>query len=235
MSLYAPNPWTNNVSLNYFIPDEEYKLTSTLTYRFGKGTVTRDVADKSMTLYRELLHWDPYLKSGIQPSSKGNGTTADLMPYNGSIALNNANMVSVETAGDEIEAEMPSLSLPMKDAGEVNLGKIRFIIDYLTPFHVFHNEAYNDIQPGDGWTVSVLKKDWRWDCVYYNSTPYPDLTVYASSMTFHYDNEEIARRMCPDNTGILKHGDNTQKAMASSMTGGHRLFLNFSWGQAPQL
>lgn len=193
VSLYAPNPWVNNVSLNYFIPDNKYKLTSTLTHRFGKGTVTRDVADKNMTLYRELLHWAPYLKSGGQPSSNGEGTTTDLMPYNGSIAFNATDMTAAATEGLGDETEMPSISEAMREAGEVSVDKIGFIIDYLTPFHVFYNEAFGDIQPGDGWTVSVLKKDGKWDCVAYTSGYSPELYIDTERLTFHYDNDEYAR------------------------------------------
>lgn len=193
VSLYAPNPWANNVSLNYFTPDGKYKLTSTLTYLFGKGTVTRDVADDKMTLYRELLHWDPYLKSGGQSSSVGNGSTSDLMPYQGSIAISTSAMAAASTEGSVDDTATISSSAPLYAAGDVHLDEIGFIIDYLTPFHINYNAQTETISGEDGWTVSILKKDGTWDCVAHTATSSPDLYVNASDLTLHYDDGEYAR------------------------------------------
>jgi len=190
VKLYAPVDWENGISLNYFIPDDNFNLTSTLTYAFGKGTVTRDVVDRDIILFRELLHWNPYQKSGNQPLSNGSGSTADIMPYNGSISVGFAsNPVSAE---EEISVETGQFAPSLREAGDVDMSKIQFIIDYLTPFHVFYREE-KGVTGEDGWTVSVLKKDGTWDCVYYETQSSPELYIEADYLTFHYDDFEYAR------------------------------------------
>lgn len=187
VTLYAPSTWADGISLNYFIPDDNYKLTQVLTYNFGKGTVTRDVSDKNVHLFRDLLHWKPFAKSGSQPQISGEGSNGDILPYQGRTSLCSMaddNHTAPQTTN--YPSTTPSVS------SNFNYADYNFIFDYLLPFHVFYTDGAGSSN-GDGWAVSVLKKDGKWDCVYFTPSASPELYIDFSSLTFHHNDEDYAR------------------------------------------
>lgn len=185
--LYAPTTWTNGVSLNYFIPDNKYKLTQALTYNFGKGTVIRDISDKNVRLFRDLLHWTPFAKSGSQPNISGEGSSGDLLPFQGYTSFHS-------TAEDnQIVSQATICPTPISsESSDFNYADYNFLFDYLLPFHVFYTDGAGSSN-GDGWAVSVLKKDGKWDCVYFSPSGSPELYLDFSALCFHYNDNDYAR------------------------------------------
>lgn len=81
---------------------------------------------------------------------------------------------------------------PQKVAEWTNPTTIEHITSYCKPFHVFYHGMENELDK-DGWTVSVLKKDGRWDCVCFSGWPDKQITFKFSDLTFHYNPEDYAR------------------------------------------
>lgn len=190
LRLYAPSQWEQGVSLNYFIPSDDYKISKVLRYDFGKGTVTRDLVDPSnKSLFRELLYWTIYTTSatgniGINQS----GTTADFVDYGGNISF----CLGQESDQSDNGEDPQPIQLPARVAGPTDPSTIEHITTFCKPFHPFYYGMENELDM-DGWTVSVLKKDGKWDCVCFSTWPDPDITFRFSDLTFHCDDNEYAR------------------------------------------
>lgn len=155
LSLYAPSNWQDGMSLNYFIPSEDYQISKVLRYDFGKGTVTRDLDDpNNVSLFQDLLYWCIFTTTSTgNISSSGNGSTKNFVKYNGQISVDfGKNSLPLHS-----NAEMPGN--PQKVAEWTNPTTIEHITSYCKPFHVFYHGMENELDK-DGWTVSVLKKRW---------------------------------------------------------------------------
>lgn len=90
LTLYAPNVWTPGMSLNYFIPQDDCDVSQSLSYNFGRGTVSRSLSDGyNDFIFRDLLGWKPnILVSTGGQGYKASGSTSLCMPYNGAININ---------------------------------------------------------------------------------------------------------------------------------------------------
>lgn len=182
LKLYAPNPFVNGVSLNYFIPQEDCSLSQVLSHEFGKGTVSRSLNDSySSWIFKDLLGWNPnYTVSETTPSNSVSGSTSMLMPYNGSISIS-------ENAGKTYE-------IVLSNSGTNKMPRIvtsdNELTDYINSFHPFLSE-YTPVY--DGVSISVLKKDGSWDLVKFEGAYIPDMTYNMSDWTFHHSDEEYAR------------------------------------------
>lgn len=188
LNLYAPSNWQDGMSLNYFIPSEDYQISKVLRYDFGKGTVTRDLDDpNNISLFQDLLYWCIFTTTSTgNISSSGNGSTENFVKYNGQISVDfGKNSLPLHS-----NAEMPDN--PQKVAEWTNPTTIEHITSYCKPFHVFYHGMENELDK-DGWTVSVLKKDGRWDCVCFSGWPDEQITFKFSDLTFHYNPEDYAR------------------------------------------
>lgn len=182
LKLYAPNPFVNGVSLNYFIPQEDCSLSQVLSYEFGKGTVSRSLNDNySSWIFKDLLSWNPnYTVSGTTPSNSVSGSTSMLMPYNGSITIPNNSGVTYNLTADK----SPAGKISRISTSDQQL------TDYINSFHPFLS---NVTSPWDGVSISVLKKDGSWDLVKFMDPYNSDMTYRMSDWEFHCNDEEYAR------------------------------------------
>ncbi|MCD8387130.1 MAG: hypothetical protein LUD17_09610 [Bacteroidales bacterium] len=185
LKLYAPTTWQNNVSLNYFVPDTTYAVTQVLSHEFGRGTVLRNINDTyGLSLFRSFLGWqEDFLISTSTPSNTSGGSTANILPYNGSFSVG-SNSASGLTYTTE-NADVGIMSLSTSDAIQEQL------TDYVRQFHPSINLSGSIVN--EGWTVSILKKDGTWDVALYIYTTSDDIEGQMSDLTLHYDQEEYAR------------------------------------------
>lgn len=90
VQLYAPNPWTDNASLQYFIPDERKPFTQLLTYDFCKGYVMRNISDEYDKLLPQALGWTyDVAVGGNSASTNESGNSIDVLPFKGTVSFPN--------------------------------------------------------------------------------------------------------------------------------------------------
>lgn len=197
LSLYAPDPWVNGKSLNFFIPGLGSQVGDILAYNFGKGTVTRALNDGYWWfICYELLGWKfDFTTSSSNVSYTSQGSTSLLMPYNGELDLEpgdgyssiGAEEYGVAREDDGMESSKPNAAIASGNSSEA--------ISYAEMFHPFLTPSYMDKAKGTGVSVAVLKKDGLWDLVFF--TPAPEMMAdrgyRMEDWEFHYDNEEYAR------------------------------------------
>ncbi len=89
IKLYAPETWADGMSLNYFIPDDTYALSNSLSYQFGRGSIVRDINDKyANDIFRRLLGWKNDLAVGsVGGASSSGGSTQNFIPFNGEFKI----------------------------------------------------------------------------------------------------------------------------------------------------
>lgn len=192
LKLYAPTNWTNGTSLNYFIPNESYKISQILSYDFCKGIVNRSLDENSNYLFEELLGWKYDFVVGIggnSPSSGGN--TKIKMDYNGTFNIDDYDSnYGISTIINNNSKRLNNTALRINN--DSILGHIA-AVDYVNQFFPFQTEI-EDYQ-ADGVSVSILKKDGTWDLVFFIGVYVPGMPIYfkMSDCTFHYDSDEYAR------------------------------------------
>lgn len=193
LKLYAPTTWVNGVSLNYFIPQDDSCVSKILTHNFCKGMVKRSLSDNySHDIFTFLLGWKADYVSGTSaPSPSSSGSTSLLMPYNGSISIENKspynNIYNVETHhADQQHAT--------KLKSQIALSGRRELEQYVNSFHPFLTDE-NNPSADYGTSVSVLKKDGTWDVVKFIQSYFPGetITYSMSDWTFHFDDDQYAR------------------------------------------
>lgn len=183
LKLYAPSPWQNGTSLNYFIPQDGSSVSNILSYNFCKGMVTRSLSDDySEFIFSNLLGWKPnFVTSTSTPSSSAGGSTSLLMPYNGSISFSSSTY-GISTEVDNIQP---------KSILYANYHENEELNEYIESFHPFLYDS-NSI-PSEGTSISVLKKDGSWDLVKCFSAYIPDMSFNMSDLKFNYDEDQYAR------------------------------------------
>lgn len=188
LKLYAPTTWINGVSLNYFIPQDDSCISKILFHDFCKGMVTRSLSDNyAIFIFRDLLGWKPnYVSSVSGPSPSSSGSTSLLMPYNGSISIENKATYTIRTQANQrpVTPFNSNIVLP----GKVELEQ------YINSFHPFLTDE-NNLYANYGTSVSVLKKDGTWDVVKFIPSYFPGetITYSMSDWTFHFNDDEYAR------------------------------------------
>lgn len=181
VQLYAPSKWKNGVSLNYFIPQEDCDITNILSYSFGKGTVSRSLADDyAEWFFSELLGWIPNYVVGNVAVPSVDGSTSFLMPYNGTLSIPSiSNQRQYESRSDS--------AVKRRDISGIN----QEVYDYVMQFHPFQTAGTD--RPTGGTSVSFLKKDGTWDLVSFMYSCPPSLSLAMSDLEFHCNNEDYAR------------------------------------------
>lgn len=185
-TLYASPVWDRDKSLNYFIPNNRQKLTQLLSYDFGYGSVIRDFSDDyTYEFFRDILHW----KGGIAVGMEGgnslreiSGSTANAIPYKGSISIPSSRSVASESVPDDIcDFQVLKVSEPIVE-DEDTLVSIDSLEFYLPSYQYL-----------DGWQVSLLLKNGKWDVVYNDYSNNGNLVVSVEDFTYHYEDDEYAR------------------------------------------
>lgn len=186
LKLYAPNPWKNGLSLNYFIPQEDCCVSNILSYNFCKGMVTRTLSDDySQFIFHDLLGWKASYVSGTSSNSSSiAGSTSLLMPYNGSISFVD-NTYGIKTF---ITAESQYRNKNIKAFNYIENEDLR---NYINSFHPFLYS--DDYMPSEGTSISVLMKDGSWDLVKCLPVCVEGMSIAMSDLDFHYDEGQYAR------------------------------------------
>lgn len=182
LRLYAPSPWQNGISLNFFVPQEDCNISDVLAFDFCKGKVSRSLSDDySNFIFRDLLGWQPNFVSSTSSSSiASEGSTSFLMPYNGSASFSNREL--------DINSE---LSYNQKLSSTKFCCDNEELYNYVGAFHPFL--ANGNVNNNEGTSVSVLKKDGSWDLVRYLDFYSPDLKINMSDLQFSFSEEHYAR------------------------------------------
>ena len=184
LSLYAPSPFQNGVSLNAFIPDPNKNITQLLTYEFGRGTVIRDITDNYQSLFKYGLGWEAAIATGGAHSDANGvttGNTGEVIPYGGTITGGTPNFL---TEAISINKQQ-SWNIETYNTSDFN------IEEYCWPYDC--NYRPNTPIDTEGWTVALLKKDGTWDIVYDISVIPSYLDVSMNDFQYHYDMNEYAR------------------------------------------
>ena len=190
-NLYAPTTWQNNVSLNYFISNQDDKITRLLDYNFGKGTVIRDISsDDVYDFVKNTLYWTSY-DSGITtggdeshrefPVSTTNGFT-----YHGSISPSSLGILSQSSISSLPTINSSATVLSYNDMTEEEL----WLEIYMQQFLPRNSLSFNGVMH-DGIAVSFLLDDGTWDDVYHSSLIVEDIDY--SSLSFHYPATRYSR------------------------------------------
>lgn len=185
-TVYSPQTWDKERSLNYFIPNENQKITQLLSYDFGRGTVIRDVASyDTYWFFRNILRWKGDIAVGLSSSADENSvSTTDCIPYNGTIQL-----ASVGNASKVEKHAQESLTSPMTENVLSNGNS-----ELLSSLYKYHPNLHSDEETGhQGWSVSVLKKDGGWDILYDVDFYVTGINVSPSDLKFHFPAEDYAR------------------------------------------
>lgn len=192
--LYAPVEWSNNSSLRYFIPDDN-PISKLLTFDFGKDYVMRDLSGANWDdIFCGALDWqlDPTSGSGSGSVSHA-GTSDDILPYRGSVTLSFNNN---DTANFSRQEQNYSLSKENQSASTVPQSKSISLNSYSsTEIYCQKFDAFSPDGPVHmGLSLSVMKKDGTWDCIY--KGPYiadEPISIKIEDLALNYDESEYAR------------------------------------------
>lgn len=156
LALYAPNPWENGMSLNFFIPDSLKPITELLTYNFNKGLLIRDIADsKYDALFRELLYWKRDIVVGpISGGAREEGSTDNMLPFKGNFTMPFPSYMET------------SLSPQIKFQQEIPFYNNFNSDSYCYPYSFFYS---GETPMPESITIAILLKDGSWDLVYNKS------------------------------------------------------------------
>lgn len=185
--VYSPQVWDKERSLNYFIPNENQKITQLLSCDFGRGTVIRDVASyDTYWFFRNILRWKGDIAIGLSSSADENSvSTTDCIPYNGTIQL--ASIGDASKSGKHVQES--SISAQMSENVMNNDNS-----ELLSSLYKYHPNLHSDGETGhQGWSVSVLKNDGSWDILYDVDYYFKGINVSPSELKFHFPAEYYAR------------------------------------------
>ncbi len=212
LKLYAPSPWQNGLSLNYFIPQEDCSVSNILSYNFCKGMVTRSLNDDyAGFIFRDLLGWKADYTSGVSdPEYAAGGNTSLLLPYNGSLSINSgrygiAGVMTPEPQGRGLR------SIRYSDNEELN----RYI-DSFQPFIYNGNEIADEAT-----SVAVLKKDGTWDVIQHIDQCLSYFTLNFTNFRFNHDESQYARTV----DGYLRARITTQRKQLGRYTCNSTFFV----------
>lgn len=180
--IYAPPVWDSNKSLNYFMPQNDKKITRLLTYDFGKETLVRDISDKhTVAMFRDLLYWKADVPTGMSSTScyETNTKTDDVIPYKGTIHLNSNSPQKYNNN------ELANLNSTIATDNYVNMPDL----------HPYHPSFQMD-ERGEGRTIALLLKDGTWDVVYRCRAlagTFIETDINVEDLVLHHEIDDYAR------------------------------------------
>lgn len=187
--LYTPSQWDPTMSLNYFVADEDNKLTQLLRWDFGRGMVFRDIIDSSVhDAFKDLLVWEPiWLAIGtgqpVEPliSLPSVYDTENSIPQAGHLSINVPGVSNLSSMQRAYSAEINNM---------MDISPLDSVQQYMQQFHpCYYNGSINT----PGWIVSLQKTDGTWDAVYYTNDADEPLQVDVSDFTLHESLSSYAR------------------------------------------
>ncbi len=183
LDLYAPEQWNDKSSLRFLIAEDSNPLALLLRHDFGKGYTMHDLTQTDWNgLFGAALGWRCLTADG---SPSGNvslaGTTDDVIPYRGAVTLGfdtqrNSGFQPAKEVRQGASADAPD--------GDGLTG----VTGYCRQFNHFSPDG----PVNHGISLSVLKKDGTWDCVYSTKSIHP-VTVNIEDLPLHCDESEYAR------------------------------------------
>lgn len=219
LRLYAPNPWQNGVSLNYFIPQDDSDVSNILSYGFCKGMVTRSLNDGYANfIFLDLLGWRPGCAgSSDLLSVSAAGSTCIKMPYKGSISFCDSIYSKYGITYRVSDAQSSRSDMRPERSMEEDAQ----LMQYVDSFHPFLPDGNSETNGGV--SVAILKKDGTWDSVYYVGEYHAgmSLDLNMSDCEFHFDDDEYARTI----DGYLRGRITTKKMLADDAAEYHSTFF----------
>ncbi len=197
LTLYAPNPWENGKSLNYFFPQDDSIISQLLSYDFCKGMAFRSISDGYYEFFfRNTLFWKANFvtsveKPGSYSGSSASGSTSSLMPFNGTISFDPPSDMIYYSNNDKANNNDNSNNNSIIRTNSYDNPELNDYIYSFRPFLFVEGEYTGDT----GVSVCLLKKDGFWDIV--DFIPYYEtgMTFDMNDWTLNYDDEEYARTM----------------------------------------
>ncbi|MCC8039130.1 MAG: hypothetical protein LIP02_13510 [Bacteroidales bacterium] len=151
------------------MPEADKPITQLLTPYFYKGCSFRDIADDYSSLFFYGLLWQPNFTTGDNNSSSESGSTEEIVPYKGLISPPGASSLTTSTFGSIINRPTPVDTL---------LQSYDFSVETLCkPYTFFILPDSISSTNHTGWAAALLKKDGKWDPVFYAYHLYPSLTI----------------------------------------------------------
>lgn len=190
--LYAPSTWSNNVSLNYFVPNQEQKITRLLDHNFGKGSVIRDISsDDVYRFVKNTLYWtsnDSGITTGGNEShTEKSVSTANGFAYHGSISPSSLGIVSQFSISSLPTTNYSAMVLSHDNMTEEEV----WLENYMQQFLPRNSLYFNGVMHA-GIAVSFLLDDGTWDDVYHTSFLI-DEDIDYESLSFHYPATRYSR------------------------------------------
>ncbi len=187
--LYAPSTWQQGLSLNTFYPQNNSGISQLLTWKFGKGTIIRNIADDYDKLFQNCFNWNSELPDGL-------GNSCNFMSCNNDNAVNYQGTISVAgTSGFRYSSHL--VEKKAVEMAESRPLKSRYYDDgydfynYCKPYDP--TLSMNGTIGAEAWTFSILKKDGTWDVVDEFILPYEPYEIDLSEITLHYPDTAYAR------------------------------------------
>lgn len=188
LNLYAPKTWEQGKSLRFFIPDDS-SISKLLTHDFGKGYIMRDLtATDWNSVFYNALGWRKQILTGNKPGTiSTSGTTEDKIPFHGKVTLGFNSRSNIKSnLNDSNRYQVIYKNLDINEQS-TNLSDLE-LMEYC--------KKYDPSSPsgplsGDV-TLSILKNDGSWDCVYRESAD-AEITINIDNLELHFNEDEYAR------------------------------------------
>lgn len=188
LNLYAPQTWEQGNSLRFFIPDDS-SISKLLTHDFGKGYIMRDLTGTDWDIvFYDALGWRKQILTGDKSGSiSSSGTTEDKIPFHGTVTLGFNSRSNIKSnLNDSNRYQVINQNFDINEQS-TNLSDLE-LMEYC--------KKYDPSSPsgplsGDV-TLSVLKNDGSWDCVYRESSD-AEISINIDNLKLHFNEDEYAR------------------------------------------
>lgn len=184
--LYAPTTWSDNVSLNYFYPNNNIKITKLLDWNYGTGEVMRDIIDENTNkIFSDLLGWNGLIGVGIDDeiinSTEYGANTGNAVPYHGNITFYGSGSRNHNTG--RVPVNMIQEITQNRDIDTPNVYK--YHPNYLPNGSISDNNR----------SLALLRNNGEWDVIYsdYYTIEGEDIDVSYNDLQIHYPDSAYAR------------------------------------------
>lgn len=196
LSLYAPTTWVNGKSLRFMIPNNN-PISKLLTYDFGKGYIMRNLSGVDWDdVFCGALDWRRDLTTGSAAGSVSSiGTSNDILPYKGTVSLSfNRTDQNMFLRKEGVSEQQSHVIKALTDKGQLSNNPLNSTIismnDYCKKYNAFSPDGPSSYP---GVSLSVLKKDGSWDCIYKTYYSYEPITIDIENIKLNYSESEYAR------------------------------------------
>lgn len=190
-SVYAPKNWRNGVSLRYLIPGDS-PISKLLSYDFGKGYVMRDLSGVNWNDYfAGALAWMPYITTSTSSGFVSEtGYSEDILPYKGEISLS-------FNERDNFKLDPQNSTSSSNDSvSKIKLTRLVQESDIPTNSYCKKYDCFSPNGPIDFIeyvSLSVLKNDGSWDCIYMIPAFLLPPTINIEDLSLNFEESEYAR------------------------------------------